>query len=125
MICDETERTCWLSFDGVLYKAEAHEVAAQDILEILDGSHESLYAAGDILVERGWLKLTTSMMWEIYLNNSPTSWFLSREQIDILHKWCDYHKIEYPEWKIENFYDFFEREKDLIKVFILICTMST
>lgn len=90
---DKTSRTAWLSPDGKFYEGRAHEVLAEDLCDIIYGLN-SMWA-GDELEERGWIRVTTSLMWEIRLEELKNK-KLTKKQIDALWDWCQYHNKTYP-----------------------------
>ena len=89
------KRKCWLAPDGSLYSGNAHENSAADILKNLYGE-ESKYA-GDILEEKGFVRLTTDLMWDVRFKEGY--WEekeLTQDQLDTLYEWCEFHRKKYP-----------------------------
>lgn len=80
----------WLAPWGEFFDGYAHEVAAQAICDYMYGQNERLYAAGDYLIERGWIKLTTSLMLGIYENNGMYD-NMTWEQQEAAHYWALAH----------------------------------
>lgn len=81
--------------EGKFYKADAHEVDAEHLCDILYGKDFGIHYAGDYLEEHGWVRLTTSLMWEVRDNY----WFdkdLTQAQLDALWDWCELHNKHYP-----------------------------
>lgn len=92
---DIWEKTAWLSPNGKFIAAKAHEVTAEDICEIYYGENQGILWAGDYLEERGWVRLTTSLMWDV----RDSYWFdkdLTQKQLDMLWDWCELHNKVYP-----------------------------
>lgn len=86
----------WVSPEGKFYNGEAHENRAEEILEIIYGEIDVDWA-GDKLEELGWVRATTSLMWEVradsdYWNNRK----LSQKQYDALWDWCKIHNKKFP-----------------------------
>lgn len=84
----------WISPEGKIYEATSHEVTAEDLLEIIYGMKDNNWP-GDTLEELGWIKVTTSLMWEIRLNEWATK-ELTQCQIDTLWEWCSIHNKTFP-----------------------------
>lgn len=59
----------WVSPDGRFYDGDAHENRAEEILEILYGEVDVDWP-GDRLEELGWIRATTSLMWEVRAVNT-------------------------------------------------------
>lgn len=87
------EHTAWISPDGVVYEASSHEVSAENLLDIIYGV-ESLWP-GDELEKRGWIRVTTSLMWDIRLSEWQGR-NLTQKQLDTLWDWCNLHKMTFP-----------------------------
>lgn len=54
-----------------------------------------MWEAEDFLEEHGWVRVTTSMMWEV----RESYWFdkdLTQTQLDALWDWCELHNKHYP-----------------------------
>lgn len=88
-----TCRNAWISPEGKFYEAQSHEVTAENICEVIYDI-EPLFA-GDELENRGWLRVTTSLMWEVrddYFKNKE----LTQKQLDALYDWCIYHNKTFP-----------------------------
>lgn len=88
------ERNVWISPDGKYYDGDAHEVAAKDILEIVYGE-DSDFWEGDKLEARGWIRATTSMMWDVRFDEWSEK-RLTQKQYDALWDWCQFHKMKFP-----------------------------
>lgn len=87
----------WVSPDGLFYDGDAHENRAEEILEIMYGE-VGVNWTGDRLEELGWIRTTTSLMWEIradsdYWNNK----LISQKQYDALWDWCKCHNKKFPQ----------------------------
>lgn len=95
---DIYERDAWLSPDGKFYEGEGHSVCAEWICDILFGLKEEdlPYSAESYLVERHWLKVTTTFMWGLYLADKPY-FEMTQAQMNSLFDWCQLHKRQMPE----------------------------
>lgn len=91
-------REVWLSPDGDYYDGDAHENRAEEILNELYGmDKDDILWAGDTLEDLGWIRLTTSCMWEIridqgYFNNRT----ITQKQLDCIYDWCLKHNKILP-----------------------------
>ena len=85
----------WISPDGEYYDGNAHEVAAEHILRIVYGE-EVEWCAGDKLEEKGWIRATTSMMWQVRLKEW-TGKRITQDQCDALWDYCHCHAIKFPD----------------------------
>ena len=62
-------RDMWIAPNGQMYDCGewgAHEITAQHLLEIIFGEDEGFWDSGDRLIEYGWVKVTTSLMFAYY-----------------------------------------------------------
>lgn len=86
----------WISPEGLIYEGEAHENRAKDILEIIYGEFDVSWS-GDRLEERGWVRATTSLMWNVRINSHYWNHkSLTQLQYDKLWDWCTYHNMCFP-----------------------------
>jgi hypothetical protein len=83
----------WISPDGKFYDGDAHDCRAEDLLDILYGK-ESPYP-GDRLEELGWIRATTSLMWEVREEDFKNK-KLPQKQYDALFDWCNVHGKTFP-----------------------------
>ena len=93
----ETEvwfRDVWISPEGKFYDGEAHLVMAEYLCDIIYGQ-EDIFCADDYLEERGWIKATTSFMWELRFESLCNREF-PQKQYDALFDWCECHKKAFP-----------------------------
>jgi len=84
----------WISPQGKFYNGEAHENRAEEILEILYDEKDVTWA-GDRLEELGWVRATTSLMWEVRFDE----WHertVTQKQFDSLFDWCVQHNKAFP-----------------------------
>ena len=88
-------RDVWIYPQGKFYDGEAHEVAAEHLLELIYGE-EIDYCCGDVLEEKGWVRATTSAMWEVRMNEWEGK-TLTQRQYDSLFDWCTMHKKRFPD----------------------------
>ena len=87
--------SAWLSPDGRFFEATAHACAAEEICELIFGKEIDIWEAEDFLEEHGWVRVTTSIMWEV----RESYWFdkdLTQTQLDALWDWCELHNKHYP-----------------------------
>ena len=87
----------WVSPAGMFYDGDAHDNRAEEILEIVYGETDCFWP-GDRLEERGWVRATTSLMWEVradsdYWDNKK----LSPKQYTALQDWCQHHNKKFPQ----------------------------
>lgn len=85
----------WVSPDGKFYNGEAHECRAEDILEIVYGEVDVDGWFGDRLEELGWVRATTSLMWEVRFDEWKEK-RVTQKQYDALFDWCELHKKKFP-----------------------------
>ena len=81
-------RDAWVDCDGNFYYGDAHELCAEQILDVLYGLEwgEYNYSAGDNLVAHGWIKLTTSAMLPYYLEYGMYDHITSKQE-DAIRRW--------------------------------------
>lgn len=89
-------REVWVSPEGKFYNGEAHDNRAEEILEIVYGEVDVDWA-GDRLEEIGWLRATTSLMWEVRMDSDYwKNKSITQKQYDALWDWCNYHNKKFP-----------------------------
>lgn len=84
----------WVSPNGIFYNGDAHDNRAEEILELVYDETDIDYP-GDRLEQQGWIRATTSLMWEVRMD----SWHdkkLTQKQYDALWDWCQYHHKHFP-----------------------------
>ena len=92
----------WVSPKGELFEGLAHAVAAEDIADIIYGQDElGLYEAEDFLIKEGWIKLTTSLMLDYYIEDGMYS-SVTFEQKNTIFDWCEANNIKYDEFDIQS-----------------------
>lgn len=91
---DKWTSDVWISPDGNFYDGKAHEVIAGYLCEIIYGLEDIDYG-GDELESHGWIRATTSLMWEIRFNEWSDK-YITQKQYDALWDWCECHKREFP-----------------------------
>lgn len=81
-------REMWISPEGDMYESEAHEVTAKRILEVIYGEKlkNNFWNCGDTLIERGWIKVTTSLMYRSYMLDGMYD-NMTREQLLAWYNW--------------------------------------
>ena len=82
----------WIDPAGNYLDGRAHELQAEHICEIIYGETDVQFA-GDILVDRGWVKATSSLMWDFYCKYD---YVLSRKTWSALLDYCKLHNLEVP-----------------------------
>ena len=95
-IIDYTPNEAWISPDGKFYNGEGHDYVTELILEKLYHVEDEQFP-GDKLEQLGWIKVTTSLMWEI---RNDTGYFdgrvLTKKQYKTLTKWCHKYGKDVP-----------------------------
>lgn len=94
---DVTSRDLWVAPNGMCFDGQAHAVAASAILEVVYGEEERMFEAEDKLIERGWIKLTTSFMLDMYDNQGMYD-DLTYEQYMTVRDWCVSNNIALEEF---------------------------
>lgn len=84
----------WISPEGKFYDGNAHEVTAEDLIEIIYGGCGDFWA-GDRLESHGWVRATTSLMWDVRFDEWREK-VLTQKQYGALLNWCTCHKKEFP-----------------------------
>ena len=92
---DKWERDAWISPEGKYYYGEAHAVEAEYICDIIYGLELDMDDAEDYLEKIGWVRVTTSLMWDIRFDKLKEK-RLTQRQYDALWDWCECHKKEFP-----------------------------
>jgi hypothetical protein len=92
---DRLTRDVWISPDGKYYEGQAHEVEAEYLLDIIYGEDVE-WCAGDKLEEKGWVRATVSMMWEVRFDEW-TGKRITQAQYDALWDYCECHKLRFPD----------------------------
>jgi len=85
----------WLSPDGEFYNGDAHENQAEHILESLYGIDDVIHPS-DVLERLGWVRLTTTLMWDIRVKEGYFNRDLTQAQLSSMYDWCHYHNKEFP-----------------------------
>lgn len=80
---------CWVSPCGEVFNCEAHEVEAEYIVNQFFGE-EMLYY-GDFLIEKGWVKFTTSFMSDLYEEQGLYD-NLTDEQLQVYQQYFDFNR---------------------------------
>ena len=91
---DKWERDVWISPDGKFYDGDAHEVRAAYLLDIVYGIPDVDYG-GDLLEERGWVRATTSLMWNVRFQEWEGK-RLTQKQYGALLEWCQSNRMKFP-----------------------------
>ena len=86
----------WVSPDGRFYNGDAHDNRAEEILEIIYGEVDVDWP-GDRLEELGWIRATTSLMWEVRAEDYWNDKLISQKQYDALWDWCKCHNKRFPQ----------------------------
>ena len=90
---DKRSRNAWISPQGKIYEATSHDVTAEHLLDIIYGL--DVHWPGDELASRGWVRVTTSIMWDIRLKEWESK-KLTQSQLNALWDWCNYHNKKFP-----------------------------
>lgn len=89
-------RAVWISPDEKFYNGDSHERCAEEILNVLYYEDDIDYP-GDRLQELGWIKATTSLMWELRIRDGYwDNCKLTQKQLDSLYDWCKEHNKIFP-----------------------------
>ena len=81
----------WISPYGDFYPCEAHEADAEDIYSLVYGEEHCYYS--DKLIALHWIKVTNSLMYDIYKSQGAYDYFYSSEQENKFYQW---HKTYMP-----------------------------
>jgi hypothetical protein len=92
---DKWECEVWISPEGKYYEGRAHAVMAEYICDIIYGEDIDFDFAEDYLEEHGWVRATTSLMWEVRFDSWENK-RVSQKQYDALFDWCECHKKDFP-----------------------------
>lgn len=91
---NKKSRDVWISPDGKFYNGNPHEIQAGYICEIIYGLDDIAYG-GDELESRGWIRATTSLMWDVRFDEWKNK-YITQKQYDALWDWCECHKRKFP-----------------------------
>lgn len=82
-------RDVWVDRDGNFYEGVAHELCAEQIIEVVYGWKYQDYigSSSDLLVGNGWIKLTTSAMLPYYIEDGMYR-CLSEAQVRAIREWA-------------------------------------
>ncbi len=92
---DIKDHDVWISPDGNYYNGDAHEVVAEDILQIIYGE-EVEWCAGDRLEAKGWIRACSGYMWPIRVKEYSEK-EVTQAQYDALWDYCNYHHLQWPD----------------------------
>lgn len=105
-ITDSKERNVWISPWGEYFSCNAHYLGAEKIIEVIYGIKEVDYA-DDYLVERRWVKGTTSLMWDMFY--ADMEYCITEKTKNAILKYCYTHNLRLPvdfkivdDYKVEN-----------------------
>ena len=98
LTAEKCDRDVWISPGGEYYDGNAHDVAAEHILKIIYGENEDghIFCAGDKLEKLGWIRATTSMMWQVRLDEWSEK-TITQEQCNALWDYCHCHALKWPD----------------------------
>ena len=92
------EQDVWISPEGKYYYGEAHAVQAEHLCEIIYGLDDArIDWADDYLITLGWIKATTSLMWQVSYYDNLCNSVMPQAQFDALWDWCQLHQQDFPE----------------------------
>ena len=85
----------WLAPDGTFWFAESHTVDAAFIVrDVLGIKVDTIFVADkhydDILINLGWIKLTNSLMFDLYENKGLYD-YMTNAQAESFDKWYQYN----------------------------------
>lgn len=94
-------RSGWLAPNGVIYECRAHSLISKDLAYAFypDEISESTYE-DDLLISKGWHKLTTSLLWDYYTEEQILA---TLEQKEVIEQWCEYHNMPMPSISIVRY----------------------
>ena len=84
----------WIAPNGKFFNGDAHDNRAEDILEVIFGE-ENVDWPGDRLEEMGWIRATTSLMWEVRFEEICEK-EVAQGTFDALWDWCQLHNKKFP-----------------------------
>lgn len=90
----------WISPQGDVFYCDCHYVGAEQILEVVIGydvDKTEFDTPDDILCDRGWCKVTTSVMWDVRFNEWEDM-TLTQAQIDTVTDWCIENGFRIPKF---------------------------
>ena len=90
--CGYDVSDCWLDPAGQLYQWLAHAVEAQNIIDYIYGKHLDIDDACEYLIDRGWVKLTTSAMRYYYIEDRMYD-NMTYDQWETADLWAYYHGV--------------------------------
>lgn len=88
----------WLSPKGEFFRCSAHSVEAVAICEFYYPASfdmSEMYLADDYLIDRGWVKITTSAMYGIYRKDGMYT-HLTKAQEKAMFDWAERHGEDFP-----------------------------
>lgn len=85
-------RDAWLSPEGEFHEGPVHDFWAEKIMEILFGEDGSFDYCSDYLKEQGWVKLTTSVMLNYYIEDGMYD-HLTMAQKESMSLWADVYGL--------------------------------
>lgn len=85
----------WLSPDGRFFEGHCHAVEAEYICEYMFDKHLTTELSDDFLIKKGWVKLTTSLMYNIYIKEGMYN-NLTSKQKDLARVWAYQHRMLNP-----------------------------
>lgn len=95
LTAEKRDKDVWIAPFGEYFIGEAHDVAAEYILDVVYGETHDMCWAGDILEDKGWVRATTSAMWEYRLHEFNGK-KMPQKQYDALFDYCQYHNLKFP-----------------------------
>ena len=93
---DYKHQNLWVDPDGYCWDGDAHEVIAQDILEVIYGidAHEcKIHDCAGVLERMGWIKLSTFMFTMYCEENLYDN--ITYEQARAVKEWCEYYDLPF------------------------------
>lgn len=85
----------WISPEGKFYDGDTYEIKAKYICEIIYGL-SNVDCATDYLEKLGWIKATTSDVWELEYTIVWKGKQLTQKQFRALWNWCRAHRKKFP-----------------------------
>lgn len=86
----------WIAPNGDFFDGRAHEVIAEDLLDIVYGIKHRLEGSGDLLIEKGWVKVSATLMHEYYCEAGMYT-HLSAGQRWVVKNWSEHYDLSFEE----------------------------
>ena len=92
LMVDCSSKNAWLDPEGYFWKGECHEIDAKAICRLLYPSSTDMLFESDFLIDRGWVKLSATLMFTVYCDSNMYD-NITRDQFYAIREWCEYHNL--------------------------------